>query len=443
MKTNITSKPNDPSKPMAAYFGYFNQFLDSRVGKALNLRKLTEQLVYQGARNGIKVAGGASRIFKGSGKKGERLEAKPSADLFDLNYNEEQQMIRETLLQFATQLRNTAQAADDVLSVPDETWKAFDELQLAYMQVPESMGGMIKERSTVTQMMMAETLAYGDLGQALALFSRHSVLNAVMQWGTEAQQQDLVPQFLRETPELASIALNEPKPLFSPFELETTATRDGDNFILRGKKNIVPLGERSAFFLVAAQTKEQGPQLFIVDRQSAGLKVSVDRGMGLYAAELAELELSDVVVDASAQLGGAEGLNYAEFVSYCKLGWCALAVGCCQAVLDYVIPYCNDRFAFGEPISHRQAVAFMIADIKIELDGMRVLTQRAAARAEQGLDFERDAYLAHVFCGDKAMPIGSNGVQLLGGHGYIRDFPVERWYRDLRAVSIALNGLHL
>ena len=101
------------------------------------------------------------------------------------------------------------------------------------------------------------------------------------------------------------------------------------------------------------------------------------------------------------------------------------------------------RFAFGEPISNRQAVAFMIADIKIELESMRMLTQRATAKAEQGLDFAREVYLAHIMCSEKGMQIGSNGVQPLGGHGFIRDFPVERWYRDLRAVAIAANGLHL
>lgn len=440
MKDN--SKQNKSKEPLAAYFGYFNQVLDSKIGKALNLRKLTEQIVYQGAMNGMKVAGGASKIFKGSGKKGERLNAKSATDLFDLNYTEEQQMIRDTLLQFATQIRTAAQETDEAMSIPESTWTAFNELQLGFMQVPESMGGMIQERSTVTQMMMVETLAYGDLGQALALFSRHSVLNAIMQWGTQAQQEELIPSFLSESPELATIALNEPQPLFSPFELATTATRDGDNFILKGKKNVVPMGDKSSFFLVAAQT-DNGPQIFIVDRNSDGVNVSTDRAMGLSSAELAEIEFKNVAVDASAQLGGAEGIQYNEFVNYCKLGWCALAVGCCQSVLDYVIDYCNERYAFGEPISHRQAVAFMIADIKIELDSMRILMQRAAARAEQGLDFQREAYLAHVLCSDKSMQIASNGVQLLGGHGYIRDYPVERWYRDLRAVSVALNGLHL
>jgi alkylation response protein AidB-like acyl-CoA dehydrogenase len=108
-------------------------------------------------------------------------------------------------------------------------------------------------------------------------------------------------------------------------------------------------------------------------------------------------------------------------------------------VLDYVKDYCNQRVAFGEPITHRQAVAFAIADIAIELEGMRLLVYRAAARAEQGLDIKREAYLARVQCAEMGMKIGTDGVQLLGGHGFIREHMVELWYRNLRAVAL-LDG---
>lgn len=429
--------------PLATYFEWYNQFLDSKVGKTLNLRKLSEQLVYLGTKNGVKAASAASRVFKGNGKgKAERLEPKAANDLFDLNYNEDQSMIRETISQFAVKMRTAAEKTDDQLFIDEELWQEFNELQLAYLQVPESLGGMMKEKSTVTQMLMLETLAYGDLGQALAFFSRHSALNAIIRWGSEAQQQELVPLFLKDEPEFASIATNEPVPLFNPFKLNTTAEKNDESYFLNGKKNMVPLGERCSFFLVAAQS-DKGPQVFIVDKTAKGLTITKDRSMGLNAAELCELSLENVKVDQSAMLCGSEGIDYTGFINYGKLGWCALAVGCCQAVLDYVIPYANERVAFGEPISHRQAVAFMISDIKIELDSMRILTQRAAARAEQGLDFQKQVYLAHVLCSDKSMQIGSNGVQLLGGHGYIRDFPVERWYRDLRAVAIGYSGSHL
>lgn len=444
MKQSDIKQKKSTDFPLATYFGYYNQLLDTKVGKALNLRKISEKFVYQGTKNGIKLATTASRIFKGNGtEKPERLAHKTKSDLFDLNYNEEQLMIRESLSQFAEKMRMAAEKIDDKFEIDAALWQEFNALQLAYMQVPESLGGMMKEKSTVTQMMMVETLAYGDLGQALAFFTRNSVLNAIVSWGTNAQQQDLIPPFLQDNPEIATIAINEPTPLFNPFELITKAKREENNYRLNGIKNMIPLGEKSAYFLVAAQTDSNDIQLFIVDKNSKGLTITKERSMGLNAAGLCMLELKNVIVDESAVLGGEAGVNFLEFINYCKLGWCALAVGCCQAVLDYVIPYANDRYAFGEPISNRQAVAFMIADIKIELEGMRLLTQRATAKAEQGLDFTKEAYLAHIMCSEKGMQIGSNGVQLLGGHGFVRDFPVERWYRDLRAVAIAINGLHL
>ena len=108
-----------------------------------------------------------------------------------------------------------------------------------------------------------------------------------------------------------------------------------------------------------------------------------------------------------------------------------------------MIPYANERIAFGEPISNRQSVAFMIANIRIEMDSMKILMERAAALAEQGKPFQREAYLAAVACQEYAMNIGTDGVQLFGGIGFMRDFPAERWYRDLRAVSWNFNAMHL
>ncbi len=118
-------------------------------------------------------------------------------------------------------------------------------------------------------------------------------------------------------------------------------------------------------------------------------------------------------------------------------------MGTAQAALDYVVPYCNERVAFGEPISHRQGVAFMVADIAVELDAMRLMVWRACSRAEQGLPFQREAYLARLLCSEKAMKIGTDAVQLLGGHGFTKEHPAERWYRDLRALAIMAGGLQL
>jgi alkylation response protein AidB-like acyl-CoA dehydrogenase len=106
-----------------------------------------------------------------------------------------------------------------------------------------------------------------------------------------------------------------------------------------------------------------------------------------------------------------------------------------------VIPYCNERQAFGEPISNRQSVAFLVADIAIEVEGMRLLVQRAASRADRGADLDRDASLVRLQCASKGVKIGSDGVQLLGGHGFVKEHPVERWYRDLRAIGVVEGAL--
>ncbi|MGA8123277.1 MAG: acyl-CoA dehydrogenase family protein, partial [Mycobacterium sp.] len=181
----------------------------------------------------------------------------------------------------------------------------------------------------------------------------------------------------------------------------------------------------------------------IVESSTNGLTVKSDPSMGIRAAALGHLELRNVSVPVSARLGedaaspADSAKIYTEAIALSRLGWAALAVGTSHAVLDYVIPYVKEREAFGEPIAHRQSVAFMCANIAIELDGLRLITWRGAARAEQGLPFAREAALAKRLGADKGMQIGLDGVQLLGGHGFTKEHPVERWYRDLRAIGVA------
>ncbi|MFI7938980.1 acyl-CoA dehydrogenase family protein, partial [Acinetobacter baumannii] len=139
---------------------------------------------------------------------------------------------------------------------------------------------------------------------------------------------------------------------------------------------------------------------------------------------------------------GTTDFDYTAFLDLGNLMWCAMAVGTCEAVKAYCIKYANERTAFGEPISHRQSVAFMIADMAIEIDAMRMLILNAASLAEAGKPFHREAYLARLLCAEKSMKIGTDGVQILGGHGFTKEHPVERWYRDLRATAILHSGLH-
>ena len=201
---------------------------------------------------------------------------------------------------------------------------------------------------------------------------------------------------------------------------------------------MVPAAADAELFIVGAQLDGK-PALFIVESSTKGLTVKADPSMGIRAAALGHVELSGVTVPPAARLGEDEATDedYSEAIALARLGWAALTVGTSHAVLDYVVPYVKEREAFGEPIAHRQAVAFMCANIAIELDGLRLITWRGAARAEQGLPFIREAALAKRLGADKGMQIGLDGVQLFGGHGYTKEHPVERWYRDLRAIGVA------
>lgn len=430
--------------PMGKAFSMLNNALDSQFAEKIGLRKKLNNAVYTLAYRGISLATNPPRIFKSTKpqEKPERLEGTKKSDLFDLNLSEEQEMVRETIAQFAlSEIRPKAEKMSEAESIPDELYAKFDELGLAFYSIPESLGGILKEKTTVTQSVIAQELAYGDLGVALALLSPIGVLNALVNFGTAEQQAKYIPAFKEEGKKLhATIAVNEHTPLFDPFKLSTKATKKGGNYVINGVKTMVPIAAKSELILVAAET-DNGPQLFIIESNTKGLSIEKDTSMGLRPAELGRITLNNVEVSEENLLGG--GIDYAQFINYVRLAWSSLATGSCKGVLDYVIDYCNNRVAFGEPITNRQAVAFMIANIKIENDGMKMLTDRAASRAEQGMDFGQQAYLASVFCAEKSMEIGTNGVQLLGGHGFIRDYPVERWYRDLRAVAISYNGVHI
>jgi alkylation response protein AidB-like acyl-CoA dehydrogenase len=332
-------------------------------------------------------------------------------------------------------LRPAAAEADAACAAPESVLAAGVEVGLPILGIPEALGGVSEERSAVAGTLVAEALAHGDMGLAVAALAPGSVATALGLWGTDAQQQTYLPAFTGDDVPAAALALTEPTVLFDPLSPATTARRDGDDYVLDGLKSAVVRGADAELFVVGAAL-EGRPVLFLVESSAAGLAIEADPSMGVRAASLTRLSLSGVRVPADAVLGATDGSTYTECVRLSRLAWCALAVGTGQAVLDYVTTYVNEREAFGEPISHRQAVAFMVADIAIELQAMRLVTYKAASRAAQGKDFAREVALARSLCASKGMRIGLDGVQLLGGHGFVKEHPVERWYRDLRAIGI-------
>jgi hypothetical protein len=409
----------------------------------LRLRRPAETAVYEAVRAGTKLVKLAAQSASGEPK---RLAPSKSSGLFDSKPTEEQGLMRDAMRRFADEvLRPAARAADDAATPPATVLEQGHALGLAGLAVPESLGGAATERSTVTNALIAEELARGDMGLAVAMLSPLAAVNAIVEWGTAEQQTRYLPEFLGDTHVPAALALLEPRPLFDAMCLRAGAVRTTDGgWALWGEKALVPLGALARFFVVAVEVRGLGPRLFVVNRETPGLSVVPDPAMGIRGAGLCRLRFDGARVSDGDMLGGSTpsgGFDLGALVDRARIAWGAMAVGAAQAVLDYVIPYCNARQAFGEPISNRQAVAFMIADVAIEVEGMRLLVHRAAALADGGASFTRASTLARLQCASKGMKIGSDGVQLLGGHGFVKEHPVERWYRDLRAIGVLEGAL--
>ena len=423
-----------------------NRIADSPLVERLGLEERAQKLVYEGAKRAAETAARAAKRLAPK-RAGDRSR---SSRKFDLSLSEEQQLMRDTLRRFADEvMRPAARESDDRSAPPDDFLATFSDLGAIPMAVPEVMGGAAEQVSAVSQMLVVEDLARGDMGLAYAALSPLSFVNALVHWGDDQQQASLLPSLLDGDTIAATVAVVEPQPLFDPSALRTSAKKRGSDYVLSGEKSMVALADRAKWFLVAAEIPKAGPRFFLVERDAPGVDTFEEPAMGLHSAGLGRLKLDKVRIAHESVLGGEAALKaegkaaYDDAMNRARIAWGAMALGTSQALLDYVIPYCNDRIAFGEPISHRQAVAFMIADIGIELESMRMLVYRAAGRIDAGLKCQREAYLARTLCSDKAMRIGTDGVQLLGGAGFVKDHPMEIWYRQLRSIGVMDGNLLL
>ena len=435
--------PDLAERGMAVGLRALNRLASNPLIDRFGLRDSAERVLHEASKTTVRTATRAGRTFAATQRlsKPARQPRAGRSDLFDLTPDDEQQMLRESVRDFAlAKLRPAAEAADDACAAPDELLAQANELGLTMVGVPEELGGAVAERSAVTTVLMSEALAQGDMGIALACLAPAAVSTALSLWGDADQQATYLPEFVGENVPAAALAVLEPRPLFNPFDLKTRARRVDGGFVLDGVKSLVPRASASELFVIAASL-EGTPALFVVEPGGEGLSVEPEPAMGLRAAATGRLVLEQVKLPAGALLGEPGQDTVSECIQLGRLGWCALAVGTGQAVLDYVIPYVNERTAFGEPISSRQSVAFTVANIAIELDGMRLATYRAASRVDQGMPFAREVALARRLCAERGSAIGSDGVQLLGGHGYVKEHPVERWYRDLRAAGVMEGGL--
>jgi hypothetical protein len=448
VRARMSPQQKIAERSMAAGLRALNWLAASDLLDRLGLRQPTERFLLGASRTTARTAASAGRTFAAAQKRSApaRQPKAGRTDLFDVTPDDEQQMLQESVRDFGlAKLRPAAEDADAKCRTPEDLLTQANELGLTMIGVPEELGGAVEQRSAVTSALMSEALAQGDLGIAVACLAPAGVATAIGLWGDADQQATYLPEFVGERPPAAALAILEREPLFDPFALTTRAREVDGGYVLDGGKSLVPRTADGEVFVVAADlespTRPRGPALFIVESKTDGLSIEPEPAMGVRAAGTGSLILENCKLPAGALLGEGDPAVYSECVHLSRLAWCSVAVGTGQAVLDYVIPYVNERRAFGEPIANRQAVAFAVANMAIELDAMRLATYRAVSRVDQGLEFAREATLARRLCAERGMAIGSDGVQLLGGHGYVKDHPVERWYRDLRAGGLMEGAL--
>ena len=293
---------------------WLNRLAKSRTIDRFGLRKQTERVVFEATKTGFRTAGALTRRFAAASKLAapSRLPAARGTGKFDLTPTEDQQMVVDVVREFAAEvLRPAAATADTACVTDDSVLSSSADLGLSLIEVPEELGGIVTERSAMTGVLVAEAMAHGDMGQAVACLAPAAVSTAISLWGDETQQATYLPAFTGSSVPAAALALLEPRPLFDPFVLQTRWAGGR----LNGVKSLVPRGASAELFVIAAQVESSGPALFLVESDHPGVTIEAEPSMGLRAASLSRVILEDV---PAVQLGTFE--DYAECVRLSRLG---------------------------------------------------------------------------------------------------------------------------
>lgn len=356
--------------------------------------------------------------------------------------DDEQKMLRETLENFSTNvIRKAAHDCEEKGEVPEDLVKKGWELGLIMSNIPETCGGAGMKRSAVTGAIAVEALAWGDLSITMNILSPALVAYPILESGTEEQKQKYLPQFCSEAFKPATVAVVEPHMFFDASQLTTKAVREGDEYVLNGDKCLVPLANKADLLLVFAASTPgiglAGVDGFIIEKDTYGLEIKEkEKNMGIKALETFEVSLSDCHIPIANKLGGDEkGGTFLRFLNRSRVALAAAGTGMGRAALDYSLNYAKERVAFGEPIASRQAIAFMLAEMAIEVDATRLLAWEAAWKIDRSEDCSKDAYLAKKYAQEMVLMVADRSVQILGGHGYIREHPVEMYLRNGRGFT--------
>lgn len=360
----------------------------------------------------------------------------------DFGMNEEQRMLKQVIREFAErEIAPIAAKIDQEGSFDMDIIKKMGAMGLMGMTVPREYGGSGLDR-------ISYNIALEEIGRVSAsvglTVEAHNTLGVghIFELGNEEQRRRYMPK-LTNGEALAAWALTEPNAGSDAGSLQTTAVTDGDHYILNGTKQFITSGHVAEVFTVMAKTDVtkgvKGISAFIVEKGTPGLKMGVEEDkLGMRGSITSEVILEDCRIPAE-NLIGEEGKGFTGAMSILDRGRTAigaLAVGLAQGAMDECISYSKQRAQFGKPISSFQAIQWKLADMATEIDAARLLVYRAAWMEEMGMPFSKEASMAKLFASEVAVKASVDAVQIHGGYGYTKEYPVERFFRDSKLYTI-------
>ena len=350
--------------------------------------------------------------------------------------SEEQQMIINMVKEFSTDhLRRVYRECDESGIIPADVIDTAWEFGFISTSIPEEFQGLGEERSSLTGALIAEELAWGDLSIAMHILCPSLVAIPLVEMGTDEQKSKYLPGFCGNRFKAATAALIEPRFDFDPAALSTTARLNGGDYVLNGEKCYVPLAADADLLLVYA-SEDGCTQGFLVEKAATGLEIiEREKNMGIKALATYELSLKDCRVPKGNRLGGDSGCDFGRILNYSRVALSSMAVGVARGAFEYARDYARERSAFGEPLASRQTIAFMLAEMAIEIDATRLMTWEATWKLDRGEDATKEASLLKSYADEMVLTVTDRAVQILGGHGYIRDHPVELWLRNGRGFA--------
>ncbi|MFW6335199.1 MAG: acyl-CoA dehydrogenase family protein, partial [Desulfosalsimonas sp.] len=359
-----------------------------------------------------------------------------------MQFTKEQIMIQKTAREFARRdLETLAAERDKNHEYPAESLKKMGGLGLLGMLVPEEYGG--EDLDTLSYVLAMAEVAYACASTAVIMSVHNSICcGSLLRFGSEDQKKRyLVPMTAGEI--ICSFALSEPEAGSDPASMQTTAEKDGDFYVLNGTKRWITGGATSGLFIVLARTDpdagHKGISAFLVTRDMEGFATGrLEDKMGQCASDTTDLVFSNCRVP-SDHLLGQEGEGFIVAMSGLddgRIGIAALSLGLGQAALDQASDYAKQRVQFGRPIAENQGLRWMIADMATDVEAARQLVYNAADKKDRGERCSREASMAKLYASEMANRVTGQALQIHGGYGYTTEFPVERFYRDARVLTI-------